>query len=108
MLAVQAVTAAAASAWQRARLFDEIRRREQWLITTGEIRARLLSVDTVREALALIAARTADATSADGALVLLPEGQGEMRPAAMAGSQFEKPGDRQDGRHAGARHGPGP
>ena len=86
---LRALASAAGSAVQNARLFGELRRRERWLLATAEIRAELLSGGSMADALALIARRSTDLTGADGALVLLADGAGELHVRAAAGEHAE-------------------
>jgi len=85
-MVLRGLASAAGSAVQNARLFDEVRLRERWLLATAEVRTQLLSGGGVSDALTLIADRAVDLTGADAALVFLADGQGGLRVAAASGS----------------------
>ncbi len=83
---VRALAAAAGVAVQNADLFEETRLRQQWLETSAEIRAELLTGADDRDALALIARRTLELAKADAAVVLQgPDAEGRFRWVAAAG-----------------------
>jgi len=71
-IVVQALAAAAGVAIDNARLFEQARRREQWLRATGEITAQLLAGVDTDTAWPLIAAWAAELTGADWTLIALP------------------------------------
>ncbi len=71
-IVIQALAAAAGVAIDNARLYEQTRRREQWMRATGEITAHLLSGTDTDSALPLIAARAAELTGADWTLIALP------------------------------------
>ncbi|MFG1928843.1 GAF domain-containing protein [Cryptosporangium sp. NPDC048952] len=68
---VVALAAAAAIAIENARLFEDTRRREQWLAASIEVTAALLRGADVTEAAELIAAKATQIAHADAALLLL-------------------------------------
>ncbi|MFE6286075.1 GAF domain-containing protein [Streptomyces sp. NPDC057877] len=67
-----ALANAAGVAIDNARMYDESRRREQWLEALGEITRSLLGGTEVRDVLRLIARRASEMADADQAVVLLP------------------------------------
>jgi signal transduction histidine kinase len=84
-IVLSALASAAGSAVQNARLYEEVRSRERWLLATAEIRSELLSGGTVADALALIARRATDLLDADGTVVLIADGPGVLSARAAAG-----------------------
>ncbi|GAA4613871.1 GAF domain-containing sensor histidine kinase [Saccharopolyspora hordei] len=70
---VQALASAASVAVENARLFEEVRRREQLLEASGEVTAKLLAGSDPADALDLIAARALELTDADCAVIAVPE-----------------------------------
>jgi signal transduction histidine kinase len=68
-----ALAAAAGVAIDNARLYEEARRRQEWLATTSELTRGLLSGQDSDDALALFAQRVRVFARADLALVALPE-----------------------------------
>jgi two-component system, NarL family, sensor histidine kinase DevS len=83
---VRALAAAAGVAVQNADLFEQTRLRQQWLETSAEIRAELLTGADDRDALALIARRTLEVAQADAAVLLKgPDPDGRFRWVAAAG-----------------------
>ncbi|HVV19158.1 MAG TPA: GAF domain-containing protein [Pseudonocardiaceae bacterium] len=70
---VQALAGAAGIAIDNARLFEETTRRQQWLEANAEVTTQLLSAGDPTEILRLIAERAAQLTSADYALIALPD-----------------------------------
>lgn len=77
-----ALAAAAGIAIENARLYEETRRRQEWLAASTDITARLLGGATPTEALDLIAEHTRTAAHADQALLLLLDDTG--RPVIEA------------------------
>lgn len=72
-----ALAAAAGVAIDNARLYDEARRRQQWLEATNEMTRGLLSGRPTDEVLAGFAERAAGFAQADAALVALPDAERE-------------------------------
>lgn len=72
-----ALAAAAGVAIDNARLYDEARRRQQWLEATSELTRGLLSGQPTDEVLAGFAERAAAFAQADAALVALPDAERE-------------------------------
>ncbi len=70
---LRALAGAAGIAVDHARLFEEVKRRQQWLEAIGEVTAELLSGSDTGEALRLIASRALELTSADYTLIALPD-----------------------------------
>ncbi|MGY1708810.1 GAF domain-containing protein [Geodermatophilus sp. SYSU D00758] len=66
-----ALAGAAGIAIDNARLYEEGEARRRWMTAVSDVRACLLSEAREEEALALVAARVADLTRADGAWVLV-------------------------------------
>jgi hypothetical protein len=69
---VLALAAAAGVAIENARLYEDTRRREQWVAASGEISTALLSGREAEDVLPLLAARAAELADATIALVALP------------------------------------
>jgi signal transduction histidine kinase len=69
---VQALAGAAGVAVDNARLYQEARRRQQWLEATGEVTAELLDGTDPAAALNLIATRALELSQADYTLIALP------------------------------------
>jgi signal transduction histidine kinase len=69
---VQALAGAAGVAVDNARLYEEARRRQQWLEATGEVTAELLDGSDPAAALNLIATRALELSQADYTLIALP------------------------------------
>jgi two-component system, NarL family, sensor histidine kinase DevS len=69
---VQALAAAAGVAIDNARLFEETRRRQRWLESTGEITTELLSGTQPEDVLPLVAKRALELVSADCTVIALP------------------------------------
>ncbi len=84
-MVLRALASAAGAAVENARLYEEVRRRERWLLATAQIRAKLLSGTTVADALQLIAERATDLIGADGALVLIADEAGGLQVRAAVG-----------------------
>jgi signal transduction histidine kinase len=80
---VLALAAAAGTAVDNARLFEEIRRRERWLDASSEITAELLAGTDALDALQLIVERALELTAADYAVLLVPE-DAEEDPAEIS------------------------
>jgi signal transduction histidine kinase len=76
---VLALAAAAGVAIENARLYEDTRRREQWVAASGEISTALLSGREAEDVLPLLAARAAELADATTALVALPhDGQDRL------------------------------
>jgi signal transduction histidine kinase len=75
---VLALAAAAGVAIENARLYEDTRRREQWVAASGEISTALLSGRDPEDVLPLLATRAAELADATTALVALPH-DGEDR-----------------------------
>jgi GAF domain-containing protein len=75
---VLALAAAAGVAIENARLYEDTRRREQWVAASGEISTALLSGREPEDVLPLLATRAAELADATTALVALPH-DGEDR-----------------------------
>jgi signal transduction histidine kinase len=88
-LVLQAMASAAGAAVQRTRLFDEIQRRERWLVAAAEIRSKLLSGEPLVDMLAEVVRRSRELTNADSALLLVPDGWGMLRIAASSGDGMQ-------------------
>lgn len=73
-----ALAAAAGVAIENARLYDEARRQQRWLTASAEVTRSLLSGADVREALALIAARSLEMSGADLVVLALPTADGSQ------------------------------
>ncbi|HEX6472135.1 MAG TPA: GAF domain-containing protein [Streptosporangiaceae bacterium] len=73
---VTALATAAGVAIENARLYDEVRRREQWLDASSEVTRALLTGTDRREVFALVARRAREMTEADTAVVALSEDDG--------------------------------
>jgi signal transduction histidine kinase len=85
-----ALAAAAGVAVDNARLYNEARRRQEWLATTSELTRRLLSGQDPDDALAEFAQRVRAFAPADLAMVLLPEDpDGELLVIAADGEGAE-------------------
>jgi hypothetical protein len=99
---VLALAAAAGVAIENARLYEDTRRREQWVAASGEISTALLSGREAEDVLPLLAARAAELADATTALVALPhDGPG---PAGRGGRH--RPGQRPAGRPAAGEPAP--
>lgn len=85
-----ALAAAAGIAIENARLYADTRRREHWLDASTDITARLLGGATPDEAVALIAQRAKEVASADLALLLLVDGDGQLEIRAAVGDQADE------------------
>ncbi|WP_196942704.1 GAF domain-containing sensor histidine kinase [Streptomyces sclerotialus] len=89
MLSMLAV--AAGVAIDNARLYDESRRREQWLEALGEITRTLLSGAGTGEVLDLIARRSGELADAESVAVFLPDAvTGELTAAVAQGADAEQ------------------
>jgi signal transduction histidine kinase len=73
---VVALAAAAGIAIEKARLYEESRRRERWLAAAAEITNALLTEVRRLDALALVAARARDVSDVDVAAILLRSEEG--------------------------------
>ena len=73
-----ALAAAAGVAIENARLYDEARRQQRWLTASAEVTRSLLSGADVREALALITARSLEMSGADLVVLALPTADGSQ------------------------------
>src|SRR3954470_8638838 len=73
---VVALAAAAGVAIENSRLFEEVRRREAWLSAASEVTSRLLAGGDAAVTARLVVAKAAELTSAQGALLLLPDADG--------------------------------
>jgi signal transduction histidine kinase len=81
---------AAGVAIEKARLYEDVRRREQWLAASGEVTSRLLSGTAESEVLELILDRARENTDAELGVVLLPlEGGAELRGQLALGTNAE-------------------
>ncbi|MBG0823376.1 GAF domain-containing protein [Planomonospora sp. ID91781] len=69
---VNALAAAAGVAIENARLYEETRRREDWLRVSSEVTTSLLSGDDPGEVLTIMARRARELTGADTAMVSFP------------------------------------
>ncbi len=74
-IVVHALAAAAGVAIDNARLYEQSRRRQQWLEATSEVITQLLAGTDTDAALQLIASRTRELTGADHTLIALAEEQ---------------------------------
>src|SRR5919197_5543129 len=74
---VTALATAAGVAIENARLYDEVRRREQWLDASSEVTRALLTGVDRGEVFALVARRAREMTEADTAAVALSEDDGK-------------------------------
>ena len=108
---LQALAAAAGVAIDNARLYDDARRRQQWLQAIGEVSAELLAGTDTAGALQLITARAQELTGADYTLIALPPDAGpdpsevtELIVAVSMGARAGRISDRIpiDGSTAGA------
>src|SRR6266545_6712027 len=72
-----ALATAAGVAIENARLYDEVRRREQWLDASSEVTRALLSGVDRREVFTLVARRAREMTEADTAVVALSTNEGD-------------------------------
>ncbi|RFU20437.1 GAF domain-containing sensor histidine kinase [Geodermatophilus marinus] len=85
-----ALAGAAGIAIDNARLYEEGEARRRWMTAVSDVRACLLSEAGEDEALALVAARVAELTRADGAWVLVgPADDGTYTVRAQAGDGLE-------------------
>ena len=81
---------AAGVAIENARLYEEARRREQWLAASAEVTSRLLSGASRAEVLELIVERARQIVSADLGLVAVPAaGADGLRTAWVAGNNAQ-------------------
>ncbi|MFB7271804.1 GAF domain-containing protein [Streptomyces sp. NPDC056244] len=81
---------AAGVAIENARLYEEARRREQWLAASAEVTSSLLSGGPRTQVLELIIERARQIVLADLGLVALPaEGTGELRTVLAVGRDAE-------------------
>jgi signal transduction histidine kinase len=71
---VTALATAAGVAIENARLYEETRRRQQWLQASAEVTGRLLSGSGTGEVLDLVTRQVLDMSGADLAVLALPEG----------------------------------
>ncbi|WP_344865766.1 sensor histidine kinase, partial [Planomonospora alba] len=71
---VNALAAAAGVAIENARLYEEARRREEWLRVSSEVTTKLLSGDEPEEVLTAMARRVRELTRADTVTVSFPHG----------------------------------
>ncbi len=85
-----ALAAAAGVAIENARLYEETRRREQWLEISAEVTTGLLSGDDPHQVLATMAGRARRMTGADLVTVVLPAGPDTIRPAVAEGHGAEQ------------------
>ncbi|SHF90054.1 sensor histidine kinase [Streptoalloteichus hindustanus] len=74
---IQALAAAAGIALDNAHLFEQAKLRQGWLQAAGEITTALLSGAGSADALRLIAQRSRELSRADGALIVLCDGEGD-------------------------------
>jgi signal transduction histidine kinase len=96
---VLALASAAGLAVQNARLYEESRRREQWLESASAITTRLLSGASAADVFPDLVQHARQLADADIALLELPVGHGMMRIAAidghraaeLAGAVIERP-----------------
>ncbi|MFL6099423.1 MAG: GAF domain-containing protein [Actinomycetales bacterium] len=82
---VLALAAAAGLAVQNARLYEESRRRQEWLEAARGITTRLLGGELVGEVLPDIAAAARRLSEADISVIALPTGDGSLRVEAADG-----------------------
>jgi signal transduction histidine kinase len=81
-----ALAAAAGVAIENARLYDEARRQQRWLVASAEVTRSLLSGADVSDALALITTRSLEMSGADLVALALPTADGsELRLEHTAG-----------------------
>jgi signal transduction histidine kinase len=73
---VVALAAAAGVAVENSRLFEDVRRREAWLSAASEVTSRLLSGGDAAGTARLVVAKAAELAGGQGALLLLPDGEG--------------------------------
>ena len=88
---VMALAAAAGLAIANARLYDESRQRERWLLATGNISSALLSGTEAEEVLALVADGAREVIGADVAVLALPGRDGELVAEATSGAGVPEP-----------------
>ncbi len=84
---LKALAAAAGVAIDNARLYDEARRRQEWLETTAELTRGLLSDEDVDDVLAAFAQRVRRFTASDLAVIAVPDPGGEELLVAAADGQ---------------------
>jgi len=104
---VVALAAAAGIAVENARLFEEARRRGEWLQAASDVTAGLLTGADATASAQLVVARAAELAATDVAVLLLPAGSGFTVAAVHGGPEAvrtEYPGrpDRWTGELAGA------
>lgn len=86
---VIALAAAAGIAIENARLFEETRRREEWLTGSSDVTSRLLGGATQREIIDLIATRSRAIASAETAMLALLADSGELVLEVVVGPDSE-------------------
>lgn len=87
---LQGLAAAAGVAVENARLFEESRMRERWLVASGEVNAALLGGASSQDALTLIARRALELSRSDCALILLADPTEHVVVRAGAGEHGER------------------
>jgi two-component system, NarL family, sensor histidine kinase DevS len=85
---VTALATAAGVAIENARLYDEVRRREQWLDASSEVTRALLSGVDRREVFALVARQAREMTEAETAAVALAVDDGQALVVEAADGAF--------------------
>ncbi|WP_370654864.1 GAF domain-containing protein [Prescottella sp. R16] len=83
---LDALATSAGVAIDNAHLFEESRTRERWLTALAGFNARLLSGGSIDEALDLLVTRTRDLCGADGAYVMVVDGDEAVVEAAASSS----------------------
>jgi signal transduction histidine kinase len=79
---VVALAAAAGIAVENSRLFEEVRRRGEWLVAASEVTSSLLAGADADVTARLVAAKAADLSGAAAAVLLLPDAEGLVVRAA--------------------------
>lgn len=87
---VLALAAAAGVAIQNARLYEQTRRRERWVLASGEISTALLSGRDPEDVLPLVAGLAVELTEADTGLVALPDRDGRLVVEVAVGPERER------------------
>ncbi len=90
-LLLSTLAAAAGVAIENARLYDEVRRRERWLLASSEISRQLLSGSATADVLALFAAEAMDVAEADLVAIAVPLAEsGRLVVEAAAGLNADR------------------